>query len=99
MTERGRERDENVRCPITGGCVTALVARLNVVGGQENMAGPRVDCLSDLQLSWLGLRRGLKEGTRTEEEGGKVHCSLAWSFDLTMARLITKLKTIYPTLY
>src|SRR6267142_2491501 len=44
------------------------------------MAGPRVDCLSDLQLSWLGLRRGSKEGTRMEEEGGKVHRSLALSF-------------------
>jgi hypothetical protein len=52
-------RDENARerikCPVTGSRVTALVARLNVVGGRENTAGPRVVYLSDLRLSRLGL--------------------------------------------
>src|SRR6267142_1871424 len=72
---------KDVKCPETGERATALMARLNVVSRQENTAGPRVDCLSDLRLSWLGLHRGSKEGTRAEEEGGKVHRSLAWSFD------------------
>src|SRR6266850_5054653 len=72
---------KDVKCPETGERATALMARLNVVSRQENTAGPRVDCLSDLRLSWLGLHRGSKEGTRAEEEGGKVHRSLASSFD------------------
>ena len=63
--ERTR-RDENasvrIKCPITGERVTALVARLNVVGGRENTAGPLVDCLRDLRLSSLGFRRGSGEG-------------------------------------
>ena len=60
--ERTR-RDKNVRdwikCPVTSERVTALVARLNVVGGWENTAGPQVDYLSDLRLSWLGLCRSV----------------------------------------
>src|SRR6267142_2466282 len=72
---------KDVKCPETGERATALVARLNVVGRRENTAGPWVDCLSNLRLLWLGLHRGSKEGTHAEEEGGKVHRSLAWSFD------------------
>ena len=73
-------RDENARerikCPVTGERVTVLVARLNVIGRRENTAGPQVEYLGDLRLSWLGLRRALdegnaREGGRGEGGGGK----------------------------
>jgi hypothetical protein len=69
-TRRDENARERIKCPVNGERVTALVARLNVVGRRENTAGPQVEYLSDCSPGSVYVERWTR-GTRAEEEGGK----------------------------